>query len=897
MKKYFFILLFLCSSIMTYAQEDVTLKGTVKDKQGIAIEMANVIAVNSESKLLESYCVTNHSGLYKLKLKSGSAYDVTVSFIGFGSKEFRFEATENDAVRDVIISEQESMLNEVDVTYTMPVMVKGDTIVYDTDSFTTGTERKLKDVLVSLPGVEMSDDGQIEVEGKQVQKVMVEGKDFFDGDSKIASDNIPADAVDKIEVLRNYNEIGQMKGLTNDEDNIALNIKLKKGKKSFWFGEITGGAGPDEKYLAHPKLFYYSPEFSLNIITDVNNIGEVPFTRRDYMNFSGGFKGFHPGGGSSIGTGSGGLGISTAQNNRAKDIDTKFAALNFSYAPSENWDIGGFGIYSYTGTVMETQKMTTYELEGNQSQVEESINRNDQDASLGLFKFNSVYKPNSNFQFDYDIFIKQSDDDEEEELVSVVDGVSDQISQLKQQKPISLNQTAKIYYTLNDKNIFAFDAQHLYKNEDPFYNSTRDEFAFTELVPVNESVSLYDLNQSKGIITNKFDAMLDYYLVTGDKSNLQFTLGTTQNHQNYDSDIFQVLDDGNQNKISGDDYTNDVKFNVSDLFFGFHYKLKAGLFTFNPGFNLHQFTTKSEQKGVTFKDDLTSILPDIYINMQLKKSENLRFNYNITRTFTDVSKYAEAYVLSNYNSVYSGNPELESSLKHNLSLNFFSFNMFNFTNMFATIKYSKSVEGFKSNVVPIGINQITTTLNSDLADESLSMNARYQRIFGKIKTSLKGSLSWAENNNLVNGNPSTSKTFAQNYTGSVETNFKNAPNIELGYKYAINDYERGATTSTYYTQRPFAKLDVAFLKNFILTADYEFYSYTNKENTIENEYSFLDADLIYHKKESKWEFGIKGKNLLNTDSLDKNSENDFSYSTSTYFVQPRYVLLTVKYDI
>jgi len=281
----------------------------------------------------------------------------------------------------------------------------------------------------------------------------------------------------------------------------------------------------------------------------------------------------------------------------------------------------------------------------------------------------------------------------------------------------------------------------------------------------------------------------------------------------------------------------------------------------------------------------------------LKKSENLRFNYNITRSFTDVSKYAEAYVLNNYNSVYSGNPELESSLKHNLSLNFFSFNMFNFTNMFANISYSKSIEGFKNNVVPIGINQINTTENSDLADESLSMNARYQRTFHKIKASAKAKVSWSETNNLVNSLPSKSESFSQIYTMSVGTNFKNAPNIEIGYKYAINDYDRGATSTTYYTQKPFAKFDAAFLKNFIVTADYEFYNYSNKDNTILNEYSFLDAELLYHKKDSKWEFGLKGKNLLDTKSIDSNSESDFSYSTSTYFVQPRYVLFTVKYDI
>ena len=134
--------------------------------------------------------------------------------------------------------EQAEQLEGVEVTYEMPVSIQGDTIVYNADSFNTGSERKLKDVLENLPGVEINADGQIEVEGRQVRKVMVEGKDFFDGDSKIATENIPANAVDKVQVLKNFNEISQLSGVTNNDDNIAINIKLKEGKDRFWFGEL-----------------------------------------------------------------------------------------------------------------------------------------------------------------------------------------------------------------------------------------------------------------------------------------------------------------------------------------------------------------------------------------------------------------------------------------------------------------------------------------------------------------------------------------------------------------------------------------------------------------------------------------------------------------------------------
>ena len=145
-------------------------------------------------------------------------------------------------------------------------------------------------MLDKLPGVEVNDDGEIEVEGKKVTKVMVEGEDFFDGDSKLASKNIPANALKKVEVLRNFSEVSQLSGVTNNQDNIAINIKLKDGKKKFWFGEISGGIGFDERYSVHPKLFYYSPEFSVNILTDINNVGELPYTARDFRNFVGGLR-------------------------------------------------------------------------------------------------------------------------------------------------------------------------------------------------------------------------------------------------------------------------------------------------------------------------------------------------------------------------------------------------------------------------------------------------------------------------------------------------------------------------------------------------------------------------------------------------------------------------------
>ena len=90
--------------------------------------------------------------------------------------------------------------------------------------------QKLEDVFKKLPGFEVSSDGQIQVEGKQVRKLFVDGKPFMEGDTKLGSKNIPSDAVDKVHVMRNFNEVSQLKGIENNNDDIAINIKLKKGK-------------------------------------------------------------------------------------------------------------------------------------------------------------------------------------------------------------------------------------------------------------------------------------------------------------------------------------------------------------------------------------------------------------------------------------------------------------------------------------------------------------------------------------------------------------------------------------------------------------------------------------------------------------------------------------------
>lgn len=892
--------------------QNIRFEGIIKDSTGLGLDMANVMAVNQETKAMDAYAITNEAGKFILNLKANTTYSIKASYIGFQSYEKTITTSATNMNFPIILKEG-TLLQNVEVVHVMPVTISGDTIVYNSDSFTNGTERKLEDVLKKLPGVEVNKDGEIEVEGKRVQKVMIEGKDFFDGDTKLATKNIPADALDKIQVLRNYNEVSNLKGLSNDEESIAINIKLKEGKKNFWFGDISAGIGvgdKEERYIINPKLFFYSPKYSINVIANKNNIGELPLTAQDYFKFTGGFKNMMRKSGSSFNVGSNDLGILGLRNNQAANIESDFGAANFSYNPSKAWTLSGFGIVLGNKTEIETtnisNRMDNLPDGTSQTITEKREDFTRQDSKLALFKLSSSYVPSAKVHLDYDALVKLSDQKENSSVFSTL--LADVYTN-KKQNPFSLNQNLNYYYTLNDKNVFSAEFQHMYQEEDPFYNANLETQPFV-LSGYNGSQLRDDINQKRFVKTNKLDAKIDYYYMVTPKSNINLTLGNTYSYQNFDSSIFQILDNGTQNDLTAVENSNNVDYAFNDVFLGVHYKLMKGKFTFNPGFSVHQYNMVDTQLGISNKESFTRILPDVYALWQMKKSQTLTYNYALSNNFTDINRLAEGYVFSNYNSLFSGNRFLENSTSQVHSLRFFKYNMFNFENIFANISYSKQVDGIKNKSLLTGVNQVSTAvnMNSNFADETLSGSGNYGRSFAKYyKANARASFNWSKYNNIrvypdgdsdPNNNPTinqTTESFNQSYNIGFSTNYKTIPNLGVSYTYSISDN----FSDTIYTDSPSVTLEYYFLEAFSFTSEYNFYHNYNKSKTIDSEYDFLTANLMYQKKGSKWEWKLSGTNLLDTKSLDTNSFSQLGGTSnfSSYRVQPRYVILGLKYSL
>lgn len=888
-----YIILFLFPYLI-FSQ--VNISGEITDQTGYPIMGANIIAVNSETQVLDGFGISNDNGYFSLNLKKETEFNIKITFIGYKPIELNISLSD-DLVKDFVLEEQAEALDEVELVYEMPVEIKGDTIVYSADAFNTGTEKKLSDVLANMPGIEVNEDGRIEVEGQEVRKIQIEGKDFFDGDTKLAAQNLPAKAVGKVEVLRNFTEVGQLRNVQNNEDNFAINIRLKDGKDKFWFGEILAGTGPDDIHLIAPKIFYYDKKFNFSLLGNSNDVGSPALSRRDFYRFSGGFNNLNSRAGTSINISSDLAGIGSLQNNRAKLIESEFGAANFSFNNDRGLEISGFSVFTTVTNDIEEQISRTY----NATEVTENTSEFSlQKSSLELYKFSLEYEPSEIFQLEYNILYNSSDQSEVNDLTSIYGRLNNRVEEnldlTRTQTPSALNQELKVYYTLNEDHIFSFEAQHLDQTEDPLGRAVRDRNPFLSLIPFEYDVDRFNITQYRFIETQKLEAKLDYFYLINDQSNVNLSIGFTNVDQNYFSNFNQILDDGRIKLFDDDQFNNDVDFSFKDLYFALNYRIRTGIFTIDPGLTFHFYDNNNTQLGQTYSKDISDIRPNLRVNMQFKKNENLRFTYRKNTQFTDVNNISEGYVFNNYNSIFRGNRQLEAAIVNSYNLNYRSINQFTFTNIFSNISYSKRENSIQSRAAIDGINSVRTADNSIFPRETYSARARIDKRFKNVKLNLSANIRYSEFSNIINDIVNNAESFNQDYEASLETNFREKPNFEIGLKYNLNNYKNANIENKFIRETPFIRTDAYFGKGFVFTAEYSYNKYKNQDQVL-NYFRFLDADISYNKEGSKWEYSVGVSNLLNDTSTNRDSFNQFFTQTRSYIIQPRYILFKMKYDL
>jgi len=886
-KLLFFFLLGICFISSTFSQR-IRLEGVVKDISGNTLFGANILAtsIKTDQKV---FTITDESGRFRIQLKENESYHLEISFMGFVSHREEISFSE-DTFKEYMLPESRDSLEEVVVKSKMAVIIKKDTITYNVESFKTGSERKLGDLLKNLPGVEVDQKGRITVNGKRITKLMIDGKDFFGGDTKLGVDNIPADVIESIEALDNYSEVAFMKDLA-ESDRMALNIKLKKGKKNFLFGESRVGAGIKNRYEVVPALFYYSPKTTVNLLGNFNNTGDTPLDYNAVARFKGGRSNWDD----PIESEDTGLYRFSEQPN-ARFQKTNFGGINFNQEVSPHLFIEAYSIFAHQNTEKYNESEIFY-------LTAEPFNEDRKQANVSrdLSSFNKIklrYKPDASKDLAYNALVNYSDNRYSQELFSSTADSTNFIKNNKDQYDLSVQQYFHYYTRPSYEKTFEISANYVYEQETYSTLWEFDKPVFSDVIPFRADGNDYSLNQNFRSFINKGQAELKHYRILNPFHHLYPVAGVHFYHQIFKTEDYQNLNDGNTVSFTDAGFDNDLHFTVIDPYFGLEYKVKlnkviltSGLFYHRYFWRIHPFESLAEnhQKGL--------LLPQFLGRYDISNRNKLELRYKMVSGFQNASYYADRFRLISFNQLFRGNARLENTLAHNTSLGFSRFNNLKKFNLYAELSWTHRAKTIQNATILEGIDQISTVVYSDRPEESFGLHLQIGKTVRSYKFSFTGRADVSDYFQLINSEEMHYKSQFYTYTLNAETLFKKWPNFGVGLRQNFFISESRDFRTSFFQTEPYASLSWSFWNGFILKADYTCTIHKNQTERQRNVFDDANFSLFYRLQNSPFGFEIKGYNLFDTQSRRINYVNQFLVFDQEIFIQPRRILFSFFYRL
>ena len=333
----FFIILFAIMLTMpAYAQRrGVDITGTViEGGTNEPIEQATVRLLNAKDSTMVGGVATGRNGSFTLKNIKNGNYVLNISFIGFETLYKAIQVTgKNNPMQlgKLTLSDASIQLGEAVVIGKAPeVTFRNDTMEFNAESYKLTEGSMLEDLLKKMPGVEIDSDGKITVNGKEIKKVLVDGKEFFSDDPKVASKNLPSKMIDKVQVLDKLSDMAKMTGFDDGEEETVINLTVKPGMKQGWFGNAYAGYGSEDRYEGNFMVNRFVNNDQFTIMGGLNNTNNMGFSDLSSSMFQGMGRG---GGGAGNGiTTSGNIGL-----NMNKEFNSKLTINgNLRYSHSEN---------------------------------------------------------------------------------------------------------------------------------------------------------------------------------------------------------------------------------------------------------------------------------------------------------------------------------------------------------------------------------------------------------------------------------------------------------------------------------------------------------------------------------------------------------------------------------
>lgn len=668
------MLLMILFSPMAFAQQSgVNVTGSVVEQgSDTPIEQATVRLLNVKDSAMVRGVVSARNGSFTLKNVKKGSYLLHITFIGYDPlyQPLQITGKKNPVnVGKLELSDGAIELGEAVVIGKAPeVTVRNDTVEYNADSYKVTEGSVLEDLLKKMPGVEVDSEGKITVNGKEVKKVMVDGKEFFSDDPKVASKNLPAKMIDKLQVLDKKSDMAQMTGFDDGEEETVINLTVKPGMKQGWFGNAYGGYGSKDRYEGNAMVNRFVNNDQITFMGGANNTNNMGFSDLASTMFSG-----MGGGGGRRGGFGAGSGITSSGN----------AGLNFSkeFKP-DKLTLGGNTRYSHSDNDARSKSDRQNILPGDSSSYDnsEAMSRTKSD-NFGV-DFRLEWKPDTMTQLIFrpsfslshsmnDNFSDATTLDNERDTVN-----TNKSSNYSESNGYNLNASIDFSRKLNNKGR-VFSATLSGGNS----NSYSDGMNRSDIVYFNQTDALKNsIIDQRSRYDNKgfnYRAYVSWVEPIGHNNFIQATYSISQRKQEALKNVYNQDADGIYNVLDSA-YSQSYRNNFISQRASLSFKSQRAKFNYTIGLNLDPSYSSSENfVGDTTLSKITrkvvNLSPMAQFNYMFDKRTNLRIMYNGRTSQPSMTQLQPVADISDPTNITIGNPDLNPRYTNNVFIRFQQF--------------------------------------------------------------------------------------------------------------------------------------------------------------------------------------------------------------------------------
>ena len=928
MKKfYLFVLAFCCLSAVASAQKvSGIIKGYLQDSVSAApLSDATISVMSLPDSSLISFTLTSSNGYFEIKNLNAGDYIVVSSYVGLRSFKKKFTisaAKQTEDLGAIQLQRADKYLDEVIITEA-PVKINGDTISFRADAFKTKPNATVEDLLKKLPGVQVERDGTVKAQGENVQKVYVDGKEFFSNDPKLATKNLTADMVDRVDVYDDMSEQAKFNGIDDGSRSKAINLKLKKDKKKGIFGNVKGGYGSDQRYDAGLTANYFKGATQANVIAKSNNTNNVGYTISDMLGmFSGGggnmgsmMGGGNMGGGGGtvvmggmggmggsrgggvgninmggFNLGSGGTGITSSSQ----------AGLNYRDTWSKYFDVNGSYFFNHTqrenvANSLRQNFLTDSTITTSEETFSKNRNSNHR-ANLNMIysvdSFNSViFQPNISFQ--------NSQSYSNNTLIST--GATKILNQ-----GFTVNDNLGNGYNWSNNLLwrrkFRKAGRTLSVNLSNNLNSNDRKGVTVNELTVRKSDQMNNTESS----TNNYGLTISYTEPIARDKILEFNYSRNDNHSRSDRRTFNKnIATGNYDQVIAAQTNLFENSNLYDRF-GTNLRIVKKKYNYQLGFSVQQTTLESNNlsKNSIITQKATNLFPTASFNYNFQRSRSLRINYRGRTNQPTASQLQDVENLDNYPYISRGNPSLKQEFSHNVMISYNFFDILKLRNLFAFLTYNATQNKIGNAIEyrPGGV-QFTQPINlNGVYNVSANVNMGFP-----IKNMQGGNfnfntrIGYNQDANIVNRQENYSRTLSVGEEVRLNYNYKEK--LDMGISAGIN-YNQVKNTvqqesnNAYFTHLYTADITYTLPKDFILSTDVDYTFNTGLASGYNQNYAIWNAGLakqIFKNKRGEIKasvYDILNQNTSISRTVDLNYIQDVRNTTLK-----RFFMLTFTYRI